>query len=75
MANINEFVSSALFNVLAGPGRFDFSDLLTYAVPIPNLKLLDVATNPFTFNGEMTTYGNQFYGNDSFESIVDGLAS
>lgn len=72
MHNINEFISSCLYNLLQEPSHVN--DILTHCAPIPQLKLLDVLTTPFSFKGEKeVSYGNNFYGEGSFESLVDGL--
>ena len=50
MHNLNEFIASALFNVLSELGHT--SDILSHCTPMPELKLLEVFTTPFSFKGQ-----------------------
>ena len=46
---------------------------MTYCAPLPSMKMLEISTNPFTFNGKEITYGDNFYGENTYESVLDGL--
>jgi len=72
MHNINQFIASALFNVLHESTHA--SDILTHCAPMPQLKLLDVLTTPFKFKTEgQVSFGNNFYGEGTIDSMLDGL--
>ena len=72
MFNINEFIASALFNVLSEANHT--SDILTHCAPMPNFKLLEVFNTPFSFKGEsQVSYGDNFYGEGSLDSLFDGI--
>ena len=76
MHNLNEYIASCLEKVLKTSNtghHFDFSQIMTYCAPLPSLKMLEVSTNPFVFNGKEITYGDNFYGENSYESVLDGL--
>ena len=59
MHNLNEFIASALFNVISEETHS--SDILTQCAPMPQLKLLEVLTTPFSFKGAVAG-GDNFYG-------------
>lgn len=72
MHNLNEFIASAVFNVLSQPGHV--SDILSHCAPMYQAKMLDVLTTPFSFKGQgQVSFGDNFYGEGSLESLVDGL--
>ena len=75
MHNLNEYIASCLEKIVMQGNtghRFDFSHILTQCAPIPAFKMLEVSSNPFTFNDKTITYGDNFYG-DTYESVLDGL--
>ena len=72
MHNLNEFIASALFNLVSEPNHV--SEILGHCAPMPQLKLLDVLTTPFSFKGQSeVSYGQNFYGEGTFDSLIDGL--
>ena len=76
MNNLNEYIASCLEKVLKQQNTghlFDFSQIMTYCAPLPSMKMLEISTNPFTFNGKEITYGDNFYGENTYESVLDGL--
>ena len=78
MHNLNEYIASCLEKVLKQSHtghRFDFSQIMTHCAPIPSFKMLELSSNPFMFNGKEITYGDNFYGENAYESVVDGLVS
>lgn len=73
MFNINEYIATALFNVLSEPTHAD--DLLSHCAAMPQLKLLEVLSTPFNFKGQpQVNYGDNFYGEGSMESMLDGIS-
>lgn len=72
MHNLNEFIASSLYNILAEPSHV--SDILSHCAPMPQLKLLEVLSTPFSFKGQSNvSFGDNFYGQGSLESLFDGL--